>query len=57
MGVEMAPAEPDRIAYQTPEINKLGNIKVVTRNVAIVGVGDQVFLPNGDQLNLVLASG
>ena len=57
MGSKMAPVEPDRMAYQTPEINKLGNIKVVTRNVAIVGIGDTVFLPNGDQLNEVLSSG
>ena len=27
MGIKMAPVEPDRIAYQTPEIKKLGNIK------------------------------
>ena len=57
MGSKMAPVEPDRLAYQTPEINKLGNIKVVTRNVAVTGTGDLVFLPNGDQLNQVLASG
>ena len=40
MGSEMAPAEPDKIAYQTPEINKLGNIKVVTRNTVMLGTGD-----------------
>ena len=41
MGSEMAPAEPDKIAYQTPEIKKnLGNIKVVTRNTVMLGTGD-----------------
>ena len=57
MGSDMAPVEPDKIAYQTPEINKLGNIKVVTRSVAVLGTGDLGFALDGDPLGGILASG